>query len=161
MKLYIRDEDRYGIDVKKWAWEHEAYMKQHEDDPDPEALLRWHLAKTRELQHERLVHFLVTFLTVLAVMFDFALVLFLPASGSGIAAVVLIGLLVLLACYMYHYFVLENTVQPWYRIADRLHDRIDAQHTSAPHATEPLAVHPDRSSGGQCIIRMTDDDASS
>ena len=116
MKLYIRDEDRYGIDVKKWAWEHEAYMKQHEDDPDPEALLRWHMAKTRELQHERLVHFLVTFLTVLAVMFDFALVLFLPsATGAAVAAIVLIGLLILLACYMYHYFVLENTVQHWYR----------------------------------------------
>ncbi len=145
MKLYIRDEDRYGIDVKKWAWEHEAYMKQHEDDPDPEALLRWHMAKTRELQHERLVHFLVTFLTVLAVMFDFALVLFLPsATGAAVAAIVLIGLLILLACYMYHYFVLENTVQHWYRIADRLHDRVVAQrqHEQAPASyPDTTAIH--------------------
>lgn len=134
MKLYIRDEDRYGIDVKKWAWEHEAYIKQHEGDTDPAELLQWHVIKTRELQHERLVHFLVTFLTVLAVMFDFALVLFLPsATGSGIAAIVLIGLLILLACYMYHYFVLENTVQHWYRIADRLHERAWQQE----HGTDP------------------------
>ena len=123
MKLYIRDEDRYGIDVKKWAWEHEAYMK----------------------QHERLVHFLVTFLTVLAVMFDFALVLFLPsATGAAVAAIVLIGLLILLACYMYHYFVLENTVQHWYRIADRLHDRVVAQrqHEQAPASyPDTTAIH--------------------
>lgn len=144
MKLYIRKgEDAEGIDIKKWAWDHEAYIDAHIDTEDPEELLSWHLEKTRFLQHERLVHFIVTFLTVLGVFFAAGMLLLLPETTPFflmvLLSIMLIGLLILLACYMYHYFVLENTVQHWYRIAERIHDRILARQAAGegPQAGQP------------------------
>lgn len=87
---------------------------------DYDELIRNHLQKIQFMQHERLVHFLVTML--------FALGLFLMMGTFLIAETVLLLpllflILVLLIPYILHYYFLENAVQRMYRIYDELNHR--------------------------------------
>ena len=113
--------DAFGIDMKKWCREHEAFIS--ENSPSGE-LLDIHRKKICILQHERLVHLIVTVMTVIAELFVADLVLLHPELGV-IPAIVMLCLAVLLGFYFYHYFYLENTVQRWYRIADDMQKTID------------------------------------
>lgn len=116
-------EDKYGINVKKWAREHQAKVEDFlssEHSPDEvKKMTEYHLQKIQFLQHERLVHLIVVFFTIVITLFALGVVLFLPdtllASGP-----IFLGFLVLLAFYLAHYFFLENTVQHWYRLYERL-----------------------------------------
>ena len=114
-------DDNFGINMKKWCRAHEAYIAGAEPSPE---LLRFHEQKIRWLQHERLVHLIVTVLTAIAELFAVDLVLLHPQLGWPAAAFML-GLAVLLIFYFAHYFFLENTVQRWYKIADQLREKID------------------------------------
>ena len=78
--------------------------------------------KLQWLQHERLVHFIVTCLTSIAVLSALSFMIFRPDTLI-VSGPVFLGLIILLFFYMLHYFFLENTVQHWYRIAEELHDR--------------------------------------
>ena len=108
--------DRFGINMKKWCKEHESYIS--EASPSEE-LLNLHKEKIRILQHERLVHLIVTVMVVFAELYVVDLVLLHPELGV-VPAVVMLGLAILLGFYFYHYFFLENTVQRWYKIADEM-----------------------------------------
>ncbi|HBB71228.1 MAG TPA: hypothetical protein DCZ71_01310 [Ruminococcus sp.] len=82
-----------------------------------EELLSEHMDKIAFMQHERLVHFLVTTL--------FALVLAIFIVGmlltQNIMLLVLVTIItVLLGFYIKHYYFLENTVQEMYRVYDRM-----------------------------------------
>ena len=111
---------RYGINMKRWCREHErsvtAALEAGEGDL---RLLEDHLEKIRWLQHERLVHLIVTLMTVLAELLAVWLTLTMPELAPWSAAVVLL-LAVLLGFYFYHYFFLENAVQRWYKLAERM-----------------------------------------
>ena len=89
-----------------------------EGEVGPE-MLDVHREKIRILQHERLVHLIVTVMVVLVETFVVALVLLHPELGI-VPAVIMLGLAVLLGFYFAHYFFLENTVQRWYKIEDEL-----------------------------------------
>ena len=108
--------DRFGINTKKWCRDHESHIS--EANPSEE-LLNLHQEKIRILQHERLVHLIVTAMVVFAELFVVDLVLLHPELGL-VPAVVMLGLAILLGFYFYHYFFLENTVQRWYKIADEM-----------------------------------------
>ena len=107
------NKDRFGINMKRWCREHEA---------SPE-LLALHLQKLRWLQHERLVHLIVTLMVVLVELFTVALVLLRPSLGL-LPLAFMIVLMILLGFYFYHYFFLENTVQHWYKLADTLREQL-------------------------------------
>lgn len=103
-----------------------AYLSQIEDllkrniPLDYDELIRNHLQKIQFMQHERLVHFLVTML--------FALGMFLTMSAFLIAENVMLLpllclILLLLVPYIIHYYFLENAVQRMYRIYDELNHR--------------------------------------
>lgn len=101
-----RDEkDTFGINMKEWCRKHETYVL---TAPATEELLAVHREKIRILQHERLVHLIVTVMVVFAELFVVDLVLLHPELGI-VPAIVMLGLAVLLGFYFYHYFVLENT----------------------------------------------------
>lgn len=119
--------DNFGINMKQFCRDHEAYL--HAQEPT-QALLDFHLEKLRWLQHERLVHLIVTVMTVLAELFVLDLVLLHPVTHPW-SALVMLGLAVLLGFYFYHYFFLENTVQRWYRLAEDLSTDLHA-HNSNP-----------------------------
>ena len=80
-------------------------------------LLEFHEIKISRLQHERLAHLI----TMMFVCLFFLLTLAFTLSRFSPAAVILtILLLALSAAYIFHYFRLENAVQRWYLISDRI-----------------------------------------
>jgi hypothetical protein len=84
-------------------------------------LLAEHRDKIAFMQHERLVHFLVT------MMFAIILVMFVIAelfTENIMLTVLIIIILVLLAAYIKHYYFLENTVQKMYRVYDDILKKI-------------------------------------
>lgn len=47
-------------------------------------------------------------------------------STIPVSTIIYLAMLGLLIGYIRYYFFLENTVQHWYRIADDLHERVEA-----------------------------------
>ena len=122
----MKDSDlKNGVRMIAYCREHEAYLDARlAAGENPAKLLEWHKTKLAWIQHERLIHLLVTILTAGAFLFALGAWL---ATQSLAALLFTLALLVLLACYLFHYFRLENTVQHWYRIADRLRAAADRE----------------------------------
>lgn len=108
--------DTFGINMKAWCREHEARVLSAEPS---EALLALHRERIAILQHERLVHLIVTVMVVFVELFLVELTVLHPELGI-LPPLLMLGVAVLLGFYFYHYFFLENTVQRWYRIADEI-----------------------------------------
>ncbi|MBN1127963.1 MAG: hypothetical protein JXA71_03195 [Chitinispirillaceae bacterium] len=67
------------------------------------------------IQHERLIHLIVTIGFGVFLLITMAIALVKPS----LLVLLLMGLfLVLLVPYVIHYFFLENTVQRWYKVTD-------------------------------------------
>ncbi|MCR5600079.1 MAG: hypothetical protein K6G33_04995 [Ruminococcus sp.] len=76
-----------------------------------------HKDKIAFMQHERIVHFLVTMLFALVLTIFMAVTIF----RSNIPALILVTIiLVLLMFYIKHYYFLENTVQKMYKVYDSI-----------------------------------------
>ena len=115
--------DRFGINMKQFCREHEARVAAAvEAGEATEELLEEHLRMIAWVQHERLVHLIVTVMVVLCELFTVELVLLHPELGI-VPALIMLGLAVLLGFYFWHYFFLENTVQRWYWIAEELREK--------------------------------------
>ncbi len=116
----MSEKNTYGINMKKWCSAHEQFIAQSEPSKE---VLAVHLEKIQILQHERLVHLIVTVLVSIVEIFVVGLVILCPGLGIW-PAVFMLGLAVLLIFYYSHYFFLENTVQRWYQISDDLRKNI-------------------------------------
>ena len=103
--------DKFGINMKQYCREHEAALRGGKVSPEQ------HLEKLRWLQHERLVHLIVTVMVVVVELFAVDLAVLHPETNP-LAGIVMLVLAILLGFYFYHYFFLENTVQRWYKLAD-------------------------------------------
>ena len=115
--------DRFGVNMKRFCREHEARVTAAvEAGEATEELLEEHLQMIAWVQHERLVHLIVTVMVVLCELFTVDLVLLHPELGI-VPAVIMLGMAVLMGFYFWHYFFLENTVQRWYRIAEELREK--------------------------------------
>ncbi len=114
------EKDTFGINMKKWCREHEDKVLSalNEGKITPE-LLAEHEKKLNWLQHERLVHLIVTVMTVIVELFILDLTLLHPELGI-LPVILMLGFAILLGFYFYHYFFLENTVQRWYKIAEEI-----------------------------------------
>lgn len=127
---------RYGIKIKKWCREYESSLLERlgskPSGDEIKELLAIHEKRLSWLMHERLVHLIVTFITVILVIFSMSLVLFLPDSMIFSMPMFLI-LFVLLFFYIRHYFFLENTVQYWYMICQDMELAL----SSEPSSSEP------------------------
>ena len=89
-------------------------------DINYEELERSHLIMIQFMQHERLVHFLVTILFALGFFISLAIYLL----GDLIMMLpLLILILGLLVPYIAHYYFLENSVQKMYHLHDEIHAR--------------------------------------
>ena len=117
--------DKFGINMRQFCKEHERWLEQQiEQYGSSQELLSLHLEKLRWLQHERLIHLLVLIMTLFTELFFVFLALTYPEIKLASAAVMLI-LIVLLLFYFIHYFFLENTTQHWYRIAEKIMEKIE------------------------------------
>lgn len=123
--------DKFGINMKQFCRGHEAWVN---SQTPSQAVIDVHLEKLRWLQHERLVHLIVTVMVVFVELFVVGLVLIHPEIGLG-ATLIMFVLAILLGFYFYHYFFLENTVQHWYIIAERLRHAVRMQN---PRQDAPL-----------------------
>lgn len=69
------------------------------------------------MQHERLIHLMVTIAFGLFLLVTMLIAFINPA----IPVIILMGLFfVLLLPYIIHYYFLENTIQNWYRLTDEI-----------------------------------------
>jgi len=90
-------------------------------DPPSDSVLEQEISSLLEwigfLQHERLIHLIVTVLFALVTMICFALFLVTPSIPVVILLVLFLALLV---PYIFHYYRLENGVQKLYDLYDEL-----------------------------------------
>ena len=107
----------FGINMKQFCRDHETRITTEKTTPE---LLESHRRMISWVQHERLVHLIVTVMVVICELFVVDLVLLHPDSVGVIGAAVMLGGAVLLGFYFYHYFFLENTVQRWYKIEQEM-----------------------------------------
>ena len=121
--------DVYGINMIKFCDDEEKYIAEGlKEGVAPEKLLEWHEKKLAWLQHERMIHLVVTLMTCVALMGIWLIVYYAVVNIPEVA--LLMGLLMLIVIilfgfYLSHYFKLENRVQHWYRIAEKLHNMIN------------------------------------
>lgn len=119
VKKYIQD---YETSLRLWMGDTKArgdirHVDQSSEIDGIKDRLKELELKIAWLQHERLVHLLVFITTILVLMVSFALVFFVDSPWIVILTLVL---LVLTAFYCAHYFLLENTVQRWYKLYDQI-----------------------------------------
>jgi len=109
----------------KYLKAHESYVLQtletgldaNGNQPDWESLREFHKTQIEFLQHERLVHLLVT----LAIGLFFLISVFFSISLARIELFLLDALFfVLLVPYLIHYYQLENGIQRLYLLFNRL-----------------------------------------
>ena len=100
------------------------YMKYIEDklekcgaSSEIDEILSEHLDKISFMQHERIVHFLVTMLFSIILAIFLAVLIFVPNIPSLLLVTII---LVLLIFYIKHYYFLENTVQKMYKVYDSI-----------------------------------------
>ena len=101
-------------------------------------VLAFHLEQMARMQHERLIHLIVTMFICLFLLLSLAYSLSNPSwSAMGLAFL----FLVLTIGYLQHYFRLENGVQRWYFLGHKLAAK--AGQLSADYSgKEPLLIPP-------------------
>jgi hypothetical protein len=106
--------------IIKSCQNHELYLREKlAAGESPQQLYQWHLQKLAWLQHERLIHLLVTIATGLLLLFTVGM-----GCYTHWCLEVWPFLLIffsLLAAYLWHYYRLENRVLHWYKLAEWLH----------------------------------------
>lgn len=106
--------------------EHDQYMRQEMNAGRISLeLAEYHKQQIVWLQHERLIHLMVTLFTLAMLMAFSAIALMMKPGNTMWGAVVL--LIILSFFYLKHYFDLENTVQRWYELSNGLHRSLYAQ----------------------------------
>ncbi len=82
-----------------------------------EDILKEHRDKIAFMQHERLVHFLVTMMFAIILVIFMAVQFFTESFGLLLLITMII---ILTAFYIKHYYFLENTVQKMYVVYDEI-----------------------------------------
>lgn len=126
-----RQTGKFGISMTCYITEHEQEIRVQIDrcrraaeeglPLKPQEILSMrerHQLMIGRLQHERLIHLIVT--SLVALLFALFAVVILITAAEPLAFVILLILGVLLVAYLRHYFLLENAVQRWYLLDDQL-----------------------------------------
>ncbi len=106
--------------MKPYIKRFEVYLTEQLQTPVPEkipALRQEVLTQIGFMQHERLIHFLVTMLFAILFLIALGILLFKPSLGMILLTLLLLGLLI---PYIAHYYFLENTVQKFYVLYNSL-----------------------------------------
>lgn len=113
----------------RYLQQHEAFVRRSLDEPHDAAfwdgLAVFHDAQLRFMQHERLIHLLVTLTVAVLALGSIAFVAVAPMLPGFALAALLLGLV---SAYLVHYFRLENGVQRWYHLANRIAEKRGAVH---------------------------------
>lgn len=105
--------------MKKYLEEYLEYiakiLSEHDGSTDVTGLKAEFLVKIQFMQHERLVHFLVTMLVVLVLILSICTYIL---HGSIMLLPLILIVLGLTVAYIMHYYFLENSVQKMYELYD-------------------------------------------
>jgi hypothetical protein len=108
----------------KYLQAHEAFvtaaLKGERGPLDPHQLKAWHEKQLRFLQHERLIHLLVLLTCSVLLVLCVGYLGFTRALAPFAMSLLLLGLV---AAYVVHYFRLENGVQRWYHLSNRIDEK--------------------------------------
>jgi uncharacterized membrane protein len=107
--------------LKIYTQEIEGILKNNDKKTDWKKILDNHRIQIGFLQHERLVHLLVT-LTFGLVFCIFMTTILIYQIGSIVIANILV--LIMFVVYLFHYFRLENGVQKLYWLDKEIQKRI-------------------------------------
>ncbi len=124
--------------MREYMLRYERFLLKVLDDPqayDIAALRAEVLTQIGFMQHERLIHFLVTMLFALLFLISLGILLLLPSAGLLLLTILLLGLLI---PYIWHYYFLENTVQKMYILYNRI-AALDDQ-TAYPNTDKPGTI---------------------
>ena len=103
--------------LKKYMEETQRRLRNYADLAELEEIFLEHKDKISFMQHERIVHFLVTMM--FAIVLAIFICAFLLTENPALFILVII-IMVLLGFYIKHYYFLENTVQEMYKIYDEM-----------------------------------------
>ena len=106
----------------------EALLADESAPHDYAEISRRHLQMIAFMQHERLIHFLVTMLFALGFFMVFG---FFLVTERAMLVPLLVLILALLVPYIMHYYFLENSVQKMYRLNDEINGRMHKTNDSA------------------------------
>jgi hypothetical protein len=84
-------------------------------------LQTFHAKQLRFMQHERLIHLLVLLFVAVYLLLCIGFVSIYPSIAGFLMTALLLGLT---AVYVVHYFRLENGVQRWYHLANRIDEKL-------------------------------------
>lgn len=100
---------------------HEAFVRKALGEPHDaafwEQLADFHAKQLAFMQHERLIHLLVTLAVALLCLGSVGFSVVAPSLGAFAMATLLLGLV---SAYLVHSFRLENGVQRWYHLSNAI-----------------------------------------
>ena len=102
---------------------HEKRIKEAMNDKNTDFnwLLDYHKTWIAFMQHERLIHLIVTMTVAIILVMAFGITVMGDSGTYLLYAIALDGILVILfGFYIVHYYQLENGVQRWYRLYDEI-----------------------------------------
>jgi hypothetical protein len=114
-------------EVRMWEYLklHEAFVRGALDGKYGElaweGLREFHDRQIAFMQHERMIHLIVTMFVALFAIISLLYGTLRPTLPAGALAGLL---LVLTTAYIVHYFRLENGVQRWYHLANRIDEKL-------------------------------------
>lgn len=103
--------------LKGYMSETEKKLKNCNDFASLEKIFAEHKDKIAFMQHERIVHFLVTMMFAIILTLFFCAFIF---SEHPALLILILIIMVLLGFYIKHYYFLENTVQKMYKVYDEM-----------------------------------------
>ncbi|MBE6851348.1 MAG: hypothetical protein E7504_06390 [Ruminococcus sp.] len=106
--------------MRKYMTKYERYLQDVLNDPkayDISAIRTEIPVQIAIMQHERLIHLLVTMLFALLFMISLGILLYLQSLAMLLLTILLLALLI---PYIMHYYFLENTVQKMYLLYNRI-----------------------------------------
>lgn len=107
----------------KYILEHEKMVKDRLSQGDCSMeLYEYHNRQIAWLQHERLIHLIVTLFTTMLLILSFIATMYIT---NYLIYAVFPVLLVLTFFYMLHYYRLENKVQSWYKLSNEIFRKIN------------------------------------
>lgn len=105
--------------MRKYMTKYLEYLSEILNNPDAHnisALRSEILVQIGFMQHERLIHFLVTMLFALLFLISVGILFFVQSLAMLLLTILLLALLI---PYVAHYYFLENTVQKFYVLYNR------------------------------------------
>jgi hypothetical protein len=102
---------------KKYDLEIKELLSKKSSNTNWKEVLEIHKTMISRIQHERLVHLLVTLFSGLIMSLTFFIIII---TGKPDLLLIAGLLLILFLAYLFHYRFLENTAQKWYQIEDAI-----------------------------------------